>query len=147
MSSVGYFRTWRSYEVRFTSMSRHFQCPSACPKCANSCHSAASFDHLVGDRKDDRWNGQAEGPGGFEIDHQLELGGLHDRQVGGLLTLEYPTGVDAGETISIGEARTITNQTTGGCELAILIDSRHPLPCCQYRELFRLPAEKLAGTD
>ena len=31
------------------------------------------FDHLVGDRKHARRNGQAEGPGSLEVDHQLEL--------------------------------------------------------------------------
>ncbi len=59
------------------------------PGWSGSCQqgkSSDSIDHLVGDRKDARRNGQAEGPGGLEVDHQLELGRLHDRQVGRLLT-------------------------------------------------------------
>src|SRR6266566_4185772 len=32
--------------------------------------------------------------GGLEVDHQLELGGLHDRQVGRFGTLENSAGVD-----------------------------------------------------
>ena len=39
---------------------------------------------------------EAERLGGLEIDDQLELGGLLHRQVGRLLALENPAGVDAG---------------------------------------------------
>ena len=38
---------------------------------------------------------EAEHPGGLEVDDQLELGRLHDRQVGGLGALENAAGVDA----------------------------------------------------
>ena len=38
---------------------------------------------------------EAERLGGLEIDHQLELGRLHHRQVGGLLPLEDATRIDA----------------------------------------------------
>jgi hypothetical protein len=37
-------------------------------------------DHLVGDGDKRRWYHQAEHPGGFGVDRQLELRGLHDRQ-------------------------------------------------------------------
>ena len=50
--------------------------------------SSDSIDHLVGDRKDARRNGQAEGPGGLEVDHQLELGCLLDWDVGDLAAAE-----------------------------------------------------------
>jgi hypothetical protein len=49
---------------------------------------ATSFDHPVG-AGEQRWrDGEAERFGGFEIDDQLNLGGLLDRQVGGLLAFE-----------------------------------------------------------
>ena len=38
---------------------------------------------------------EAERPGGLEVDDQLELGRLHDRQVRRLFTLENATGIDA----------------------------------------------------
>ena len=38
-----------------------------------------SFDHLVGNRDQRGWNGQPQGFGRLEIDHQLELGRLFDR--------------------------------------------------------------------
>ena len=46
------------------------------------------FDHVVGERQQLRWHFEAERPGGPEVDHELEFGGLHDRQIGGLLPLE-----------------------------------------------------------
>ena len=39
---------------------------------------------------------EAERLGGLEIDDQLELGRLRDRQVGGFGALENPAGIDAG---------------------------------------------------
>src|SRR5258708_22237143 len=46
------------------------------------------FDHLVGAQQDCRRKLDADRSGGFEVDDQLELRGLLDRQVGGLLALE-----------------------------------------------------------
>ena len=63
---------------------------------------AALFDHLVGERKQPVRNFEAERLGGLEIEHELEFGGPHDRQVARLLALENPPGVDAGLAIGIG---------------------------------------------
>ena len=46
---------------------------------------------------------EAERLGGLEVDDQLELGRLHDRQVGRLLALENAAGIDAGLAICIGD--------------------------------------------
>src|SRR5262245_2045935 len=40
---------------------------------------ADSFDDFVGPRQYRRWDGQTEGLGGLEIDHEFELRGLLDR--------------------------------------------------------------------
>ena len=37
---------------------------------------SASFDHRVGDREHSRWNGEAEGLRGLEVDGELEFGRL-----------------------------------------------------------------------
>jgi hypothetical protein len=52
------------------------------------------FDHLVGDRKYARPN-EAERLGSLEVDHELELGRLQDRQVAGLGTLENAVRINA----------------------------------------------------
>jgi hypothetical protein len=41
----------------------------------------ASFDHFVGARQQRRRHGDAERPGGLEVDDQLNLGWLLDRQI------------------------------------------------------------------
>ena len=42
------------------------------------------FDHLVGAGEERRWNGEAEGLGGLEVDRQLEFGWLLHWQIGRL---------------------------------------------------------------
>src|SRR5262249_22403986 len=43
-----------------------------------------SLDHLVGAGEQRRWHVEAERPRSVEVDHQLELRRLHNRQVHGL---------------------------------------------------------------
>ena len=52
------------------------------------CTSLTSFDHLVGKGKQRRRNFEVECPSGLEVDHQLELGGLLDREIGWLCATE-----------------------------------------------------------
>jgi len=44
-----------------------------------------------------------------EVNHELELGSLHDRQVNGLLTFENPADVDADLAMRIGNARAVNS--------------------------------------
>jgi hypothetical protein len=39
------------------------------------------LDHLIGSREERRRHAKAKGVGGLEVDHQLELGRLFDRQL------------------------------------------------------------------
>ena len=50
-----------------------------------------SLDQVIGPLQERRRDRQAEGLGGLEVDHQLELGGLFDRQVTRLGTLILST--------------------------------------------------------
>jgi hypothetical protein len=83
-----------------------------------------SFDHLVGDGEHARWNCEAEGFRSLEVDDQLKLSRSQDWQVGGLLALENPTGVDTGLAIGVGNARSVADETAGCCELPKLVESR-----------------------
>ena len=53
-------------------------------------------------REQRRRHVEAEHPGGLGVDDQLELGRLHDRQVGRLRALENATGIDADLTKRVG---------------------------------------------
>ena len=48
----------------------------------------ALLDHLIRPPQQRRRDRQTEGLGGLEIDDQLKLGGLLNRKIGGLSTLE-----------------------------------------------------------
>jgi hypothetical protein len=57
---------------------------------------AALFNHLVGAQEERFRDRQPKCLRGLEIDNQLELGRLHDRQVSGLFPLENSADIDAG---------------------------------------------------
>src|SRR6516162_10784404 len=60
--------------VRFTPKSGHWNSAAQCTLCAKSGHSTLLFDHLVSTRKE-RWRyGETKRLGGFQVNHQFELG-------------------------------------------------------------------------
>jgi hypothetical protein len=58
--------------------------------------SSTLFDHLVGAGEQRDRDGDAKRLGFLEVDDQLDLGELLDRQIGRLLALKNAAGVDAG---------------------------------------------------
>jgi hypothetical protein len=70
---------------RFASDSGQDATTAACPFRAKNRHGPL-FDHLVGAGEERRWNGEAEGLGGLEVDRQLEFGWLLHWQIGRLGT-------------------------------------------------------------
>jgi hypothetical protein len=58
----------------------------------------ASFDHLVGASEQRKRHSKAEALGGFQIDDQLDLGGLLNWKIGWLFTLENTGGVSSEQT-------------------------------------------------
>ena len=60
-----------------------------------------SLDHLVGAAGKRERHRDAERPGGFHIDDQLESRRLLDRQIGRLFALENSACVDAERTVSV----------------------------------------------
>jgi hypothetical protein len=57
------------------------------------------FDHLVGAPDQRVGNVDAERLAGLQVDDQFDLGCLLDRQVGGFVAFENPTGIDAGNVV------------------------------------------------
>src|SRR6516162_4710106 len=75
---------------------------------------AAKFwllDHLVGSHLHDQRHGKTELLGGLEVNHELEFGGLYDRQIARLLALENPTRVHTDLAIGICNAGSVAYQT------------------------------------
>jgi hypothetical protein len=70
---------------------------SAASICSNArVQSLDLLDHLVGHCQQLVGYFETECPGGFVVDHQFELGRLHDRHVGGLPSFENAASVNAG---------------------------------------------------
>src|SRR6516164_2085739 len=81
-------------------------------------------------------NLEAERLRGLEINHQLEFGRLHDWQIGGLGSLENLGSVDAGLTITIGDAGCVTHQTADGDELTKKIHRGKRISRGKFHKLF-----------
>jgi hypothetical protein len=71
------------------------------------------LDHLVGEREQRRGNLEAERLRRLQIDDELELGHLQDRQVGWLLAHENAARIGAGLPKHIGKVRSVAHQPAG----------------------------------
>src|SRR5207237_3807419 len=87
----------------------------------------ASLNHLVGTKQNFLWNAQTNRLGGIQVDEQLELDGLLDRQVSGLCAFEDLVNVGCRAPIEIGIARSISDETAGLDVLPGHINHRQPM--------------------
>src|ERR1700730_16201091 len=71
---------------------------------------AALLDHLVGTREKRRWHIDSKRLGGFEIDHQLELGWPLDWQLTGVCACKNPSDIRRGLREDRRKIRTIGHQ-------------------------------------
>src|SRR5262245_5094343 len=79
---------------------------------------ASLFDYLVGAGEQRLRHREVEGPGGFEVDKQLEFRGLLDRQIGGLRAVEDLSGVNALKAVKSGKTGSIADQAAVAREIA-----------------------------
>src|ERR1700682_3087831 len=94
------------------------------------------FDHFVGGSEKRCRNPQPERSGRLEIDDELELGRLLDRQVCGLGTLEYLIDVDGKIPDDAVEVRAVRHQSASFCKRRVSIDRRQ----LQMEREFGIPA-------
>src|SRR2546425_794042 len=90
--------------------------------CSKQYARVSLFNHVVGNGEQPWRKAQTECLGSVEVDHQLEFGRLHDRKVGGLLALENPAGVNAGQATRVRKTRTVAHQAASFGSLTPGID-------------------------
>jgi hypothetical protein len=83
-------------------------------------------------------HGEVERLRGLEVDHELELGRLHDWQIGRFLTLENSPNVNASLAIRARYVGSVAHQTTSGRKLSKFIYRRNHMTSRQRHELLAL---------
>src|SRR5262249_43957423 len=82
------------------------------------------LDHLVGACKQRRRHGEAEGAGGFEVDHQLELGRRLHRKISRLLAVEDAAHILSGTYIRFDRIWSVGHEPTTAREKPEGVDRR-----------------------
>src|SRR5262249_5882468 len=107
-----------------------------------------SFDHLVCEQLDRVGHFEAERSGRYQIDDEFELGGLHDRQIGGLRTLLYFARVNGRPAETIPIIGALAHPAAPLHLLPKGIQPRYRMTGCERRKL-DAPADKerVAGKE
>src|ERR1700730_1592810 len=105
------------------------------------------LDNLVGAGEQRRRHVDAERLGGYKIDDHFESRRLHHWKVGGLLALNDAAGIEADLAIGIGQARSVSHQTTGRDRFPKWIDRGNAVARCQCAQLLALDDEEWIRGD
>src|SRR5260370_25134675 len=97
------------------------------------------LDHLIRPLQERRRDRQAEGLGGLEVDDQLELGGLLDREVGGSGPLEDLVNVLGGATIQVQHISAIGYEASRIHIGSELVNRREPMLAREIGEDLPVP--------
>src|SRR5262250_2055713 len=95
---------------------------------------AHSFDHLIGAQQDCRRQIDTDGRSGLQIHHHLELGGLLDRQIGGLGAASDPINELGNTPEQRRDARAVAQQATSIYPFAEDKHGQNPMPKSKIRE-------------
>src|SRR5262245_52094338 len=106
-----------------------------------------SFDDLACSDEQRVGHLDAERFGSLEVDHEIELRRLLDRQFGGLGALENSAGVFAKLPIGIGNIRTVAHQSAGLNIFTPRIDHRQFVDCCELNDQGAFAREESIGAD
>ena len=94
-------------------------------------HTASLFDHLVGAQQESFRDFKTERLGGRQIDDEIELGRLLDRDLGRLRPAQNLVDKIGGASIQVQEVRSIGHQPSRFDELSNVEHRRQSRPQCQ----------------
>src|SRR5580765_4478968 len=91
---------------------------------------AASFDHLIGADEERCRDVDAELLRRLEIDDQIELGGLHNRKLGGFFTLEDASDIGTCLPPCVRQVGTVADKAAKHGVHAAVADRWNPVAVC-----------------
>src|SRR5215813_12335745 len=109
--------------------------------------STPSFNHLVGGRKQRRWNGETKRSGSRNVDDEIELGRLHHWKVGWFGALENAGGIEPRHPKRLRQAGAVAHQASSLGGLTRREDGRETVASRQRGELYSSAEEIPVGAD
>src|SRR5215813_5444109 len=108
--------------------------------------STPSFDHLVGAGGQRQWDSDAKRLGGLEVNDQLDLHHLLNRQVSRRGTFENPPSIGANQPIGFSKVGCIAHQAARSSEPAIRINRRNGMARREHYKSNGAVREQVVGT-
>jgi hypothetical protein len=104
--------------------------------CTGARGQHALLDDLVRAQQQRLRDREAERLGRLEVDYELELGGLLDREVSGLGPFEDLIDIGRGAAEQVGRAWAVKHQTTSIHVVAVRVDRWEPIFYCKFHKCF-----------